>query len=345
MSDESKESAIESNKHEQLTVAVTVTDQEIALGAKPNSDSNLKIELELKSNIDIELNSNANISNPDVSVEEENNSNKVETEKEKTSVDNGDTINGETVDATDDTTDIVDENTIGDTTATTATTTTTYRELTMDEIDDLIKNREVKVSTVLPNVPQTSGKRLRMIIIPQKEYDNLIGECTGLKYGSYERPEYHFHVIGSKENTTFPYPPPKVEIENIEEQIVENVIEINKKDLKNKEHKKKKKEKKEKKHNSSSSSSSSSSSVSSSDGASHGIDFENDEITILFDKSVCLYVLSPQTVDALFLRLRHIPTPPTNNRGEITYTGLVIRRGYWHNDDKIFVECNREVVD
>lgn len=73
-----------------------------------------------------------------------------------------------------------------------------YREITMDEIDELVRNRKPKISTAIPLVPPLygGGQRLRMVVMPQEDFDHLFRECDGAKYGSMERPEVVFHEVG-----------------------------------------------------------------------------------------------------------------------------------------------------
>ena len=124
-------------------------------------------------------------------------------------------------------------------------------EISMDEIDLIIKNRVVKVSTVIPVVKQVPGQRLRMILLGQSNFDSLVSEANGVKYGAFERPDLSFYIINSASA------PPVIRPTN--EKVVPSV---------------------------------------------KGLTEDTDGILILYEKARNLFILSPDSADALFLRLR-----------------------------------------
>lgn len=75
-------------------------------------------------------------------------------------------------------------------------------DISMDEIERIIKNRVVKINVIVPNTfdcTVSEGGRLRVVYLIEEDYLHLWEEAIGGKYGSPARPEIAFHVFGMYE--------------------------------------------------------------------------------------------------------------------------------------------------
>ena len=68
-------------------------------------------------------------------------------------------------------------------------------DIGMDEIDLIVANRKVKINTIVPSVPHELGRRMRLVLLPQPDFDHLMSEVMGTAFPnpdgslSHDRPE------------------------------------------------------------------------------------------------------------------------------------------------------------
>ena len=76
-------------------------------------------------------------------------------------------------------------------------------DIGLDEIDLIVKNRKVKISTLIPRAKHEHGRRVRMALISQEDFNLVLGEVMGTTFPnpdgtpSYDRPEFLVQVISN----------------------------------------------------------------------------------------------------------------------------------------------------
>ncbi len=71
-----------------------------------------------------------------------------------------------------------------------------------NDIDLILAGRAKKHSVSVPSVDTPSGKRLRILIMNEKDFGHLTGEVTGERYDNPCRPELDYLTVGYDEHST-----------------------------------------------------------------------------------------------------------------------------------------------